>query len=350
MLARTFENGCWHAAAVYEALRPVRAAVTPDLIVGHSGFGSTLLLPELYPAVPVLNYFEYFYRARDSDLEFRPDQPVQVLDRLRGPARNAMILLDLEYCTLGYTPTAYQHSLIPAAYAGKVTTLHDGVDTSFWRPRELPRRRLGTLELPPGRRLVTYVSRGLESMRGFDIFMKVAKRICEARDDVIVVVVGSEEVHYGGDLRHTGGRTFKQHVLSQDSYPLDRIRFSPRVPPDTLAQLFSLTDCHVYLTVPFVLSWSMLDAMACGAPLVASATAPCMEVVQDGVNGRLADFFDDEAIARAALDILDDPAEARRTLGAAARKTIEDSYSMDVIMPRMKELFERAAGRTATIT
>jgi glycosyltransferase involved in cell wall biosynthesis len=345
VLARTFENGCWHAAAVYDALRPVSAALRPDLIVGHSGFGSTLLLTELYPDVPLLNYFEYFYRSRGSDLDFRPDVPVEEIDRLRSPARNAMILLDLEYCAAGYTPTRYQASLLPSAYAEKVTTLHDGIDTSFWRPRELSDRALGQLRLEPGERLVTYVSRGLESMRGFDVFMKAARRICEARDDVKVIVVGSEKVHYGGDLRRTAGRTFKEHVLAADSYPLDRIRFSDQIPPDTLAQLFSLTDVHVYLTVPFVLSWSLLDAMACEAPIVASATAPVQEIIEDGVNGRLVDFFDDAALAQRTLELLDDPPGARAGLGAAARQTVLERYAMDVTMPRMQELYMRTAGR-----
>ena len=344
MLARSFENACWHAGGVYEALRPVRAAIKPDLIVGHSGFGSTVFLSELYPDTPVLNYFEYFYRTRDSDLDFRPDMPPHEVDRLRSPGRNAMILLDLESCAAGYTPTRYQHSLLPGTYADKVEVLHDGIDTAFWHPREVPNGRLGALELAPGEKLVTYVSRGLESMRGFDVFMKAAKRICAAREDVRVLVVGSTEVAYGGDLRRTGGRSFRDHVLSQDDYPLDRIRFSHRVPPDVLAQLLSLTDCHVYLTVPFVLSWSLLDAMACGAPVVGSDTAPVREVLEDGVTGRLAPFFDDAQLAERVLGLLDDPDEARR-LGAAAREKVLSDYSMDVIMPRMRELYLRTAGR-----
>ncbi len=342
VLARSFENACWHAGAVYEALRPVQAAVRPDLIVGHSGFGSTLLLTELYPDTPILNYFEFFYRSRDSDLDFRKDVPVLELDRLRSPARNAMILLDLEYCTAGYTPTAYQASLLPGAYAEKVTTLHDGIDTTFWRRRETAGRTLGELALDPGEKLVTYVSRGLESMRGFDMFMEATKHICAERDDVRIVVVGDERVHYGGDERFTGGKSFKQHVLERGGHPLDRIRFSERVPPDTLAQLLSLSDAHVYLTVPFVLSWSLLDAMACGAPLVGSDTAPVRELLTDGVTGRLAAFDDPGAIATATLDLLDDPAEARR-LGDAARAHIVDHYSMDAIMPRMQALYERVA-------
>jgi glycosyltransferase involved in cell wall biosynthesis len=341
--SRTFENGVWHAAAVYDALRPVSAVVKPDLIVGHSGFGSTLFLNELYPDVPVVNYFEYFYRARNSDLDFRPDVPVQEADRLRSYARNAMILLDMQYCTAGYSPTRYQHSLMPDAYRDKIRVLHDGIDTRFWRPRELEGRRVGNLELDDDTRLVTYCSRGLESMRGFDVFMRAAKLIYEARPNVKFVVVGGDKVAYGGDLRHTGGKTFKDHVLAQDDYDLSRVLFVGHVAPDVLAQLFSLTDLHFYLTVPFVLSWSMLDAMACGAVVLGSDTPPVAEVIADGENGLLSDFFDHEALAARALEVLEDPAAFRAAQGEAARQTIADNYGMDVIMPRMAELYTEAA-------
>ncbi len=347
-LARTFENGIWHAAGVYEALKPVSAAVKPDLIVGHSGWGSTLFLRELYPDAKVINYFEYFYRPRDSDLDFRPEIPVSELDRLRSPARNAMILLDMEYCDGGYSPTRYQQGLLPEVYRPKIHAIHDGIDTSVWRRQEIPERRIGNLQLAEGERLVTYVSRGLEMMRGFDIFMKVAKRICDARDDVRFVVVGSDRVAYGGDLRHTGGRSFKDHVLASDDYDLDRIHFVGNVAPTQLAKLLSLSDLHFYLTVPFVLSWSCLNAMACGATVLGSATPPVEEVIEHGANGYLVDFFDDEAFAEQALEVLDDPARHRETVGRAAAATVADRYALDVTFPRMADFYESVAGGEAS--
>lgn len=342
-LARTFENGIWHAAGVYEALKPVSAAIRPDLIVGHSGWGSTLFLRQLYPNVPVINYFEYFYRPSDSDLDFRPDVPADELDRLRSPARNAMILLDMEYCVAGYAPTHYQHSLMPESYGPKIRVIHDGIDTAFWRERDMSERRIGNLRLAEGERLVTYVSRGLEMMRGFDVFMKAAKRICDARDDVRFVVVGSDEVSYGGDLRYTGGRSFREHVLAQDDYDLDRIHFVGRVAPEQLARLFSLSDLHFYLTVPFVLSWSCLNAMACGATMLGSDTPPVREVITDGENGLLCDFFDDAAMAEHAMAVLDDPARHRATLGAAASATVAERYALDVTFPEMAGFYESVA-------
>lgn len=342
-LSRTFENGIWHAAGVYEAMKPVSAAIRPDLIVGHSGWGSTLFLSELWPDAPVIDYFEYFYRPRDSDLDFRPDVPVAEVDRLRSPARNAMILLDLEYCAAGYSPTRYQHGLMPDAYKPKLRVIHDGIDTSVWHRRELPERRVGSLRLAEGERLVTYVSRGLEMMRGFDVFMRAAKRICDADPKVRFVVVGSDRVAYGGDLRHTGGRSFKEHVLSQDDYDLDRIHFVGTVRPEMLARLLSVSDLHLYLTVPFVLSWSCLNAMACGATMLCSDTEPVREVIADGENGLLCDFFDDAAFAERALEVLADPAGNRERLGAAAARTVAERYALDVTFPVMADFYEGVA-------
>jgi glycosyltransferase involved in cell wall biosynthesis len=336
--ARTFENALAHATGVYVACRPLRLRLKPDLIVGHSGFGSTLFLPELWPEAPVVNYFEYFYRPRESDIDFRPDFPVDEADVLRSRARNAMILLDLEYCAAGYSPTEFQRSLFPDAYQHKLRVLHDGIDTELWRRHEVERPEW----LPEGKQLVTYVSRGLEAMRGFDIFMRMAKLVYEAEPDVVFAVVGADRVAYGGDLKYIAEPTFKEHVLAQDDYDLERIRFLGNVAPQELARLVSLSDLHVYLTVPFVLSWSLLDAMACGCPVLASGTAPVGEIVRDGESGVLRDFFDVEGLADAALELLRDRERARQ-LGDAAAATIREQYALEKTLPELAAFFEQVA-------
>ena len=164
--SRTFENCTWHSHAVYEAMQ-ARPDVKPDLIVGHSGFGSTLWLADLYPDTPIINYFEYYYRSKGSDLDFRPDFPVKPLDILRSRTRNAMILLDLQTCSQAYAPTQYQKSLFPDEYQPKIEPIFDGVDTNIWTRRENVARTISGLEIPPGKKIVTYVSRGFESLRGF---------------------------------------------------------------------------------------------------------------------------------------------------------------------------------------
>jgi glycosyltransferase involved in cell wall biosynthesis len=337
--SRTFENGVWHAHAVYEALQR-NPEIQPDLVVGHSGFGSTLFLRELYRC-PIVNYFEYFYRPTNSDMDFRPDFPSEELDRLRARARNAMILLDLDNCNLGYSPTHWQRDRLPSLFHDKVRVIFDGIDTDLWKPRPDAPRRIGKLSLPPGTRVVTYVSRGFESMRGFDIFMQVAKRLCDLRPEVIVLIVGEDRVCYGGDARVTGEQTFKDWVLAKDKYDLDRIKFLGLVPPKTLAHLFAISDLHIYLTVPFVLSWSLVNALACGCTVLASNTAPVKEMITDGHNGLLADFFDVEGFTRTAHRVLGEPAKFR-PLGQAAVKGIRSNYSLDACLPQMVELYQAA--------
>ena len=342
--SRTFENGVWHAAAVYESVRALRDDLAPDLIVGHSGFGSTIFLPELWPATPVINYFEYFYRPHGSDMDFRPGWPVPPENFLRSRARNAMILLDLENCTAGYSPTRWQHSLLPVAYAPKTRVLHDGIDLSVWYRRADGARRVGSQLLPASTRIVTYVSRGFESMRGFDIFMRSAKRIYSEYPDVKFVVVGSDRVCYGGDLSHIKEKSFREHVLNQDDYDLSKFIFPGRLPPSDLAALLSLSDLHIYLTVPFVLSWSMLNAMACGCVVLGSQTPPVEEFIVDGETGLLAGFFDVDAIKAKALSVLRDPLAYRR-VGDTAARLIQARYSLDVLLPEISGFYESIARR-----
>lgn len=336
--SRTFENAIWHTHAVYEALSN-RPDIQPDLIVGHSGFGSTLFLRQLY-GCPIINYFEYFYRATRSDLDFRPDFPPLEIDRLRVQSRNAMILLDLDSCSAGYCPTKWQRECFPATYHQKLDVIFDGIDTRIWRPQSgLPRQVAGVAL--PASPIITYVSRGLESMRGFDLFMKAAHRLCQRRSDVHFVIVGADRVAYGGDQRFTGHASFKQWVLSQDRYDLSRFHFMGLIPPSELARLFNLTDLHIYWTVPFVLSWSLLNALACGATVLASNTAPVREVITPGKNGFLVDFFDVDGLADMAHQILNDSAAIHDSLGQAGVDTIHQNYSLDVNLPQLLQFYYR---------
>ena len=180
-------------------------------------------------------------------------------------------------------------------------------------------------------------------MRGFDIFMRIAKRLCDQRDDVLFVVVGEDRVAYGGDQRFTEGKTFKHWVLGQDDYDLERILFLGRIPTEELAQLFSITDLHIYLTAPFVLSWSLMDALSCGAKVLASDTAPLREMVTPGENGLLFDFFDVESAVEQASQVLDRPAEYEG-MGTRASQIIREKYSMDVCLPQILQLYDSVVG------
>ena len=344
--SRTFENATWHAHAVYETMKGL-PDIKPDLIVGHSGFGSTLFLADLYDC-PIINYFEYYYRGKDSDLDFRSEIPTKEIDRLRSRTRNAMIQLDLQTCTVGYAPTEWQRSLFPSEYMPKLKAIFDGVDTSIWYRRHNVPRQIGDRQIPEGTKIVTYVSRGFETMRGFDIFMKVAKKICDARDDVIFLCVGSDRVCYGGDLNRIEEKSYREFILKQDDYDLDRFIFTGRVHPEDLANIMSMGDLHIYLTVPFVLSWSMMNSLARGATVLASNTAPVQEMIKHGENGLLADFYDVDRFFELAMQVLDDP-EGHRHLGEAGMAMIEDRYTLEKCLPQMLELYESAINNRPSV-
>lgn len=340
--SRTVENFAWHSHAVYETMK-AHPEVKPDLVVGHSGFGSTLFLADLYDC-PIVNFCEWYYGIEDAKRRFREEFPAHELNPLRTRMRNSMFLADLECCRLAYSPTHWQRSQLPAEYQYKMETIFDGIDTGFWRRQEDARSgsvSVGEREIPQDARIVTYVSRGFESMRGFDLFMQVAKRICDRRGDVVFVCVGSDEPRYGDDLQHTKGKSFKEHVLAQDDYDLDRFIFTGRVPRSELVRIFGLSDLHLYLTVPFILSWSMMDALSCGCTVLASDTEPVREVVHHGRNGLLVPFYDVDGFTTLALEVLDDP-QAYRPLGEAGVEMIRRDYSLETVAPKMLDLYQRA--------
>jgi glycosyltransferase involved in cell wall biosynthesis len=223
----------------------------------------------------------------------------------------------------------------------KVRVVFDGVDTNLWRPLANLPRRIGQWPLPEGQRIVTYVARGMESIRGFDIFMRTAKRLCERRSDVFFVVVGEDRVCYGGDAEATGQASFKQWVLGRDTYDLSRFLFTGLLPTVELVKLFSLSDLHVYLTVPFVLSWSLMDALACGTTVLASQTAPVREMIRHNHNGLLADFFDVDALVDTSCRVLDAPGDFKQ-LGRAGVEMVRQHYSLDVCLPQMLQLYQDA--------
>ena len=356
---RTFENAVWHTEAVYRALRK-RPDIKPDLIVGHSGFGSTLFLRDLYPGVPIINLFEYYYHAtgENCDISFRHDLgwPMEPELFQRARCRNAMILLDLQNCDVGYCPTEYQRSLFPSEYQPKLQRIFDGVDRSIYhsfgdalRPPVADRipREIASVRLPGTTRVVTYVSRGFESMRGFDVFLKATQIIGREFPDVMFFVVGTDRIAYGGDEKHIAPyKSFKEWTVSRGQYDLSRITFTGRLNTDALARLLASSDLHIYLTVPFVLSWSMMDAMSCGAVVLGSDTAPVREMITPGQTGLLADFFSPEDIANQTIQVLKKPDDFR-PLGQQAEAMIRDRYSLEAILPEMVKLYTSTTTRSA---
>jgi glycosyltransferase involved in cell wall biosynthesis len=334
-----------HLAGVYAGLRSV-PQVKPDLVVGHTSYGTMLYLKNLY-SCPFVGYFELLPPPFWSEqLSLRPEFPAPEAVRLFNATYHSLTYLHLHVIDAGYTPTQYQLSTAPPELLHKLRVIFDGMDTEFFRRRPIPRPvQFRGRSYGPDTRIVTYVSRGLESIRGFDIFMKVAKRISQEMPNVAFLIAGEERTNYGHELHHIGDRSFKQYVLEQDSYDLERFHFLGRIPVSELATLYNLSDVHIYLTAPYVLSWSLLQAMASECKIVGSATAPVQEVIDSGIHGVLADFYDVEALAEQTMGILRDPSAVAH-LGTAARQRLLERYEKRYCIEQLVTFFETVQSGT----
>ncbi|AFY66490.1 glycosyltransferase [Geitlerinema sp. PCC 7407] len=331
---RPLESAVLHGQAVYRMAQKLREqGFEPDVVYAHSGWGPSLFVKDIFPRSRLLCYFEWFYHARGSDADFDPSEPLMADDETRIRVKNAPILLDLYGCDRGLSPTLWQRSQFPPEYHAKIQVFHDGVDTAYFAPEPgaklvLPDR---SLDLSEASEIITYVARGMEPYRGFPQFMKMVEILQQQRSRVQVVVVGEDRVAYGRPL--PDGKTHKQKMLETLSLDLSRLHFTGPLPYSQYRQVLQASSVHVYLTRPFVLSWSMLEAMATGCLVVGSATRPVMEVIQDGDNGLLADFFQPEQIADRVEAALDHP-DRMATLRQRARETILERYDLSRLLPQ----------------
>lgn len=337
------------AGQVYRAVESRPEFRDADLVVGHLGLGPTLFLPDLVRC-PVLTYAEYYFAPRFADLTYRVDLPPAEPAPFYPRCINAPQLVELTAADAAYSATEFQRRSFPARFHPKIAVRFDGVDTTEYRPGRAARadapRLLGGKSLPPGAKLVTYAARGLESMRGFDIFLEVAARIGRERPDVLFAVVGGDQSYYGWDRLSTGRAAFREWAAERAGVDPDRFVFLGQVDPGHLADVLSLSDLHIYLTVPFVPSWSLFDALSAGCVVLGADVAPVREVIEPGVTGLVEPFFDVDRLTATALQVLADPA-GHAPLGAAARRRIEERYSLEVCVPALRGLYERAANRQA---
>ncbi|HAA30179.1 MAG TPA: group 1 glycosyl transferase, partial [Cyanobacteria bacterium UBA8553] len=300
---------------------------------GHSGWGPTLLMKDIFPKAKLLCYFEWFYHAHGSDADFDPTEPLTADDEARIRLKNAPILMDLYSCDRGLSPTYWQHQQFPPEYRSKITVRHDGIDTDFFCPKlgaklVLPRINL---DLSHAKELVTYVARGMEPYRGFPQFMEAVALLQQRRPECHVVIVGENRVAYGKTL--PDGKTYKEEILKKFALDLDRIHFTGWLPYSEYLQVLQASSAHVYLTRPFVLSWSMLESLSAGCLVVGSRTAPVTEVIEDGVNGLLADFFSPQEICDRLEEALKHP-EQMAAIRVKARETIQQRYDLSQLLPK----------------
>jgi glycosyltransferase involved in cell wall biosynthesis len=339
---RLMEEGVLNGQAVAQTATTLRGkGFRPDVIVAHVGWGEALYLKAVWPGVPLLGYFEWYYRAFGSDVDF--DAAPSLDDVCRIQTRNGLHLLNLEMADWGLTPTRWQLGQHPPEFAHKLSVIHDGVDTRLIRPNPRATGRLKEgLSLKAGDEVVTYVARNLEPYRGFPQFMRAAALLLKRRPKAQIVVVGGDRTSYGKAPEN--GQTFRQNMLAELGAELDlsRIHFLGRVKYDIFLRVLQLSAAHVYLSYPFVLSWSMLEAMAAGCLVIGSRTPPVEEVIQDGVNGLLVDFFSPDDIADRIDEALDQP-KAMAGLRRAARQTVLDHYALDQCLSQQVALIQAVA-------
>ncbi|MCP9834023.1 MULTISPECIES: glycosyltransferase family 4 protein [unclassified Cyanobium] len=314
----------------------------PDLIVGHPGWGETLFLRDVFTQSHLITYCEFFYRADGADVGFDPEYPAKADDIGRLRARNFSHLSAIEAADQGLSPTLWQRSLYPSILQPRIQVLHEGIDTDRLKPDPQAQLRIGPLELKPGDPVVTYVARNLEPYRGFHCFMRALPAIQAGHPDVRVIVVGGDEVSYG--RTRSDGQTYRQALTAELDGRVDwsRVHFLGRVPYATYQRVLQVSAVHAYLTYPFVLSWSLLEAMATGCLIVASKTTPVLEVIEDGVNGWLIDFFDTEQLAKQILLALSTP-EQTLAMRQQARATVQARFDLHRhCLPRGLELLLQA--------
>jgi glycosyltransferase involved in cell wall biosynthesis len=344
---RDAEAGVLNAQAVMRvALQLKRAGFVPDLMVGHNGWGETWYLKEVFPRTPLLGYFEFFYRAQGADVGFDPAEPMTLDTAPRIRTKNFGNLLGLEAADAGVTPTRWQHSTYPERYRPMLRVIHDGIDVDNVRPDGGARLRLDDagIELAAGDEVVTYVARNLEPYRGFPSFMRSLPAILARRPQARVLVMGGNDVSYGRRL--PDGNSYREQMLNElgDGLDRSRVHFLGRVPYATYLKVLQVSRAHVYLTYPFVLSWSILEAMAAECLVIASKTAPVEEVIRDGENGLLVDFFSPTEIADRVVAALEDR-EAFAPIRQRARQTIVADYDLRTkCLPAQLRLVEELAG------
>jgi glycosyltransferase involved in cell wall biosynthesis len=348
-LAVEFEHKVmWGEAAALTAGRLKKEGFIPDIIIGHPGWGEMLFLPDVWPQARVLSYMEYYYHKETDFLFDRANPVTDPVEYWRLRARNAPLLMAIEASDWSVSPTRWQWQQLPNFARARTSIIHEGIDTQAVRPDASASVSLGRASslCRPGDEVITFVNRNLEPYRGFHMFIRALPEILRRRPRARAVIVGGSEVSYG--KRPPNGQSWRATLVSEVADQLDfsRVHFVGKISYSIYLQLLRVSAAHVYLSYPFVLSWSLLEAMACECLVIGSRTEPVMEVMEHERNGLLVDFFSPDEIAAVVIRVLEEP-EKYRELRHAARETIIRRYDLRQCVPRHLALISTvAAGGT----
>lgn len=341
-----FETKIIRAEGAFRACRTLKAqGFEPDAIIAHPGWGESLFLKEVWPQAKLGIFCEFFYLADGADTGFDPEFPVEDMagNNCRLKLKNLNNYMHFDFADAAFAPTEWQASTFPEPFRSKITVVHDGIDTNAIRPNpkvQLKLRRTGSdepLTLTRDDEVITFVNRNLEPMRGVHVFMRALPKMLQDCPNAKVVIVGGDGVSYGmkPTMERDGATSWKEVFINEvrgqiSDEDWERVHFVGQVPHANFVALLQLSTVHVYWTYPFVLSWSLVEAMSAGAAIVASNTAPLREVIRHDENGLLVDFFAGDALVESIRELLADP-DKRRRLGAAARHSAIAGYDLNTV-------------------
>ncbi len=324
---------------VYRAALELKASgFYPDKIIFHSAWGEGLFLKEVFPNAKTISYCEFFYQKEGGDLGFDPNVPVTVDDKLKIQIKNTTQLLSLIYCDSAISPTKWQRSTFPSEYGNKIEVVHEGIDTDFFSPNNSAEFKFRDKKLTQKNKIITYCARNLEPYRGFDQLMNSLPLVQEKQPDAQIIVAGGDDVSYGRP--HPSGKSYREvyQDLLKDKVNWDNVHFVGKLPYSEYLKVLQISSVHIYLTYPFVLSWSLLEAMSVGCVIIGSATSPVEEVICDQKEGLLVDYFDNEKLSEKISEVLSNPSDFVE-MRKEARKTIISSFDLkSKCLPKWKEI------------
>lgn len=345
--SRDFDSKVIRADATFRSAMKLREeGFTPDVIIAHPGWGESLFLRTVWPNARLGIYCEFFYSADGADMNFDAEFPSGNRDEsaCRMLIKNVGNLLHFEQAAAGIAPTKWQASSFPEPFQSRIHIVHDGIDTDRVKPIAGVKLRLNDkIEVSRDDEVITFVNRNLEPYRGYHVFMRALPELMRRRPNARVIIVGGDEVSYGAPPPK--GKSWRNIFLQEvsDQIDLSRVNFVGKVPYQQFLGLLAVSTVHVYLTYPFVLSWSLIEAMAMECAIVASDTAPVREAIDGGEQGVLVPFFDRDALVESVCALLDDPGR-RAQLGANARARAVAEYDLhSVCLPRQIEWVDRLA-------
>ena len=335
-------------AAFRAALQLKKDGFYPDVILAHPGWGESLFLKEVWPSSKLIIYSEFHYAASGNDVGFDPEFLINDEgDACRIRMKNVNNFMHFDIADAGISPTKWQKSTFPEPFRSKIEVIHDGIDTNVVQPNQDVWVQLGPHRLTKEDEIITFVNRNLEPYRGYHTFMRALPKILASRPNAKIIIVGGDGVSYGA--KPPDGKTWKQIFLDEvkDQLDLGRVLFVGHIEYKYFIPLLQISTVHVYLTYPFVLSWSLLEAMACGCAIVASDTAPLREAIVDQSTGILVDFFNPDQLADSTIKLLQD-APLRKQLGESARAFAIANYDLNTVcLPRMLALIKKYSSEMA---